>query len=52
MKVRHSLKNQLERDRGSFMVRRHGVVYILNRMKPKLKTKQKNTRKKRFLKTR
>jgi len=52
MKVKHSLKGQLERDPNSYLVIREGTIKIYNKLKPKLKVKQKNNKKKRKLKIR
>lgn len=40
MKVRCSLKSAKTRDKNCKIVRRKGRVYVINKLKPKLKTKQ------------
>ena len=52
MKVRHSLKGQLKRDPKSYLVKRRGTLFVLNKDKPRLNIKQKNSKLKRKLKKR
>ena len=40
MKVRCSLKSAKTRDKNCKVVRRKGRVYVINKLKPKLKAKQ------------
>jgi large subunit ribosomal protein L36 len=40
MKVRNSLKSAKARDKNCKIVRRHGRVYIINKLKPRLKARQ------------
>lgn len=40
MKVRCSLKSAKTRDKNCKIVRRKGRVYVINKLKPKLKAKQ------------
>lgn len=52
MKIKHSLKGQIERDINSKLVKRKGKLLIINKFKPKLKVKQKNSSLKRKLRLR
>jgi large subunit ribosomal protein L36 len=40
MKIRNSLKTAKARDKNCKLVRRHGRVYVINKMKPRLKARQ------------
>lgn len=40
MKVRSSLKTAKTRDKNCKIVRRKGRVYVINKLKPKLKARQ------------
>jgi large subunit ribosomal protein L36 len=40
MKIRNSLKTAKARDKNCKLVRRKGRVYVINKMKPRLKARQ------------
>lgn len=40
MKIRNSLKTAKVRDKNCKVVRRHGRVYVINKLKPRLKARQ------------
>jgi len=40
MKVKNSLKSAKTRDKDNIVVRRKGRVYVLNKKKPRMKTRQ------------
>lgn len=40
MRVRNSLKSAKERDKNCMIVKRKGRVYVLNKKKPRCKTRQ------------
>jgi len=40
MKIRNSLKTAKTRDKNCKLVRRKGRVYVINKLKPRLKARQ------------
>lgn len=40
MKIRNSLKTAKARDKNCKLVRRKGRVYVINKLKPRLKARQ------------
>lgn len=40
MKIRNSLRSAKKRDKNCRIVRRKGRVYVINKMNPRMKTRQ------------
>lgn len=40
MKIKNSVKAAMKRDKNCKLVRRRGRVYVINKEKPRLKTRQ------------